>query len=77
MTDDLIARLLRWKHEVPTTRERADMVEQMREAAAALQQQAQEIARLRRGEFICRGCAKAIRELPLVGERPLQSQEKA
>jgi hypothetical protein len=40
MTDhsELIARLHRWKHDVPTTRERAEMIEDMRDAAAALEQ---------------------------------------
>lgn len=34
--DALITRLEHWKHTVPTTRERAEMIEAMREAASAL-----------------------------------------
>src|SRR5512146_3148790 len=45
MSDDLVARLQRWKHVVPTTRER-QMIEDMREAAAALEAKDARIAEL-------------------------------
>ena len=46
MSDDLVARLRRWKQVVPTTRERMQMVEDMREAAAALEAKDARIAEL-------------------------------
>ncbi len=39
MNDDLIVRLMHWKHTVPTTRERCEMIEAMRDAAEALRNQ--------------------------------------